>query len=309
MIAFVLSGGGNRGALEVGALQALFGHGIQPDLLVGTSAGAMNAAFIAADPSLVGALTLGGLWKSLRRRDVFPGNALTMAWRVLTGQDGLVSSDRLRDLVLRNLPPGVTRFGDLRVHLYTTAADLNTATLYLFGDDPSTLIVDAVMASAALPITFPPYVYHGAQLVDGGIVANVPIEIAMVKGATEIYAIDLGYSGEPAPDAHGVIAIAQRMLTTLIYQQLLDDLEEAAQDPAITLHHIRIPAFHGISMWDFGQAEAMIRAGKTITEEYLANPQPLTVALSEYLAAVRPPAPPLPGATVYRPGRRVRSSQ
>ncbi len=309
MIAFVLSGGGNRGALEVGALQALFAHGIQPDLLVGTSAGAMNAAFIAADPSLVGALTLGGLWKSLRRRDVFPGNALTMAWRVLTGQDGLVSSDRLRDLVLRNLPPGVTRFGDLRVHLYTTAADLNTATLYLFGDDPSTLIVDAVMASASLPITFPPYVYHGAQLVDGGIVANVPIEIAMVKGATEIYAIDLGYSGEPVPDAHGVVAIAQRMLTTLIYQQLLDDLEEAAQDPAITLHHIRIPAFHGISMWDFGQAEAMIQAGKAITEEYLANPQPLTVALSEYLAAVRPPAPALPGATVYRPGRRMRSSR
>jgi len=307
MIAFVLSGGGNRGALEVGALQALFARGIQPDLLVGTSAGAMNAAFIAADPGLVGALTLGGLWKALRRRDVFPGNALTMAWRVLTGQDGLVSSARLRDLVLRNLPPGVTRFGDLRVPLYTTAADLNTATLYLFGDDPSTLIVDAVMASASLPITFPPYVYHGAQLVDGGIVANVPIEIAVSKGATEIYAIDLGYSGEPVPDVHGVVAIAQRMLTTLVYQQLLDDLEEAAQDPCITLHHIRISAFHGISMWDFSQAEAMIQAGKTIAEGYLASPQPLTVALSEYLAAARPPAPVLPGATVYRPGRRMRS--
>lgn len=309
MIAFVLSGGGNRGALEVGALQALFGRGIQPDMLVGTSAGAMNAAFIAADPSLVGALTLGRLWKSLRRRDVFPGNALTMAWRVLTGQDGLVSSDRLRDLVLRNLPPGVVRFGDLRVRLYTTAADLNTATLYLFGDDPSTLIVDAVMASAALPITFPPYVYHGAQLVDGGIVANVPIEIAVSKGATEIYAIDLGYSGEPVPDAHGVFAIAQRMLTTLIYQQLLDDLQEAAEDPAITLHHIRIPSFHGISMWDFSRAEEMIRAGKEVTEAYLANPQPLTVARAEYMASVRGAAPALPGATVYRPKRRVRSSQ
>ncbi len=304
MIAFVLSGGGNRGALEVGALQALLEHGIVPDMLVGTSAGAMNAAFIAADPSVVGALTLGTLWKSLRRRDVFPGNALTMAWRVLTGQDGLVSSDRLRDLVLRNLPPGVACFGDLRVRLYTTAADLNTATLYLFGDDPSTLIVDAVMASASLPITFPPYVYHDAQLVDGGIVANVPIEIAMSKGATEIYAIDLGYSGEPVPDVHGVIAIAQRMLTSLIYQQLLDDIEEAAEDPSITLHHIRISAYHGISMWDFGHAEEMIRTGKGITEAYLANPQPLTVGVSEYLASVRPPAPALPGAVVYRPRRR-----
>lgn len=305
MIAFVLSGGGNRGALEVGALQALLGHGIRPDMLVGTSAGAMNAAFVAADPSLVGALTLGGLWKSLRRSDVFPGNPLTMAWRVLTGQDGLMSSARLRDLVVRNLPPGVTRFGDLRARLYTTAADLNTATLYLFGDDPTTLIVDAVMASASLPITFPPYVYHGAQLVDGGIVANVPIEIAMSKGAAEIYAIDLGYSGEPVPDAHGVFQIAQRMLTTLIYQQLLDDLAEAAEDESVTLHHIRIPAFHGISMWDFGHAEDMIRAGKEITEAYLANPQPLTVGFAEYAASVRKSAPALPGATVYRP-RRLR---
>lgn len=306
MIAFVLSGGGNRGALEVGALQALLERGIAPDILVGTSAGAMNAAFIAADPSLVGALTLGALWKSLRRRDVFPGNALTMAWRVLTGQDSLVSSDRLRDLVIRNLPPGVACFGDLRVRLYTTAADLNTATLYLFGDDPSTPIVDAVMASASLPITFPPYMYQGAQLVDGGIVANVPIEIAMARGATEIYAIDLGYSGEPVPDVQGVVAIAQRMLTTLIYQQLLNDLAEAAEDESVTLHHIRIPAFHGISMWDFGQAEAMIRAGEETAEAYLAHPQPLTVGVSEYLASARPPAPALPGATVYRPCRRGR---
>lgn len=305
MITFVLSGGGNRGALEVGALQALLGHGIQPDMLVGTSAGAMNAAFIAADPGLVGALTLGGLWKSLRRSDVFPGNPLTMAWRVLTGQDGLMSSARLRDLVLRNLPPDVTRFGDLRARLYTTAADLNTATLYLFGDDPTTLIVDAVMASASLPITFPPYVYHGAQLVDGGIVANVPIEIAMSKGATEIYAVDLGYSGEPVPNAHGVFQIAQRMLTTLIYQQLLDDLAEAAEDERVTLHHIRIPAFHGISMWDFGHAEDMIRVGKEVAETYLAHPQPLTVGFAEYAASVRKAAPALPGAAVYRPRRRA----
>jgi len=306
MIAFVLSGGGNRGALEVGALQALFGHGIQPDMLVGTSAGAMNAAFIAADPSPVGALTLGGLWKSLRRSDVFPGNPVTMAWRVLTKQDGLMSSARLRDLVIRNLPPGVTRFADLRVRLYTTAADLNTATLYLFGDDPSALIVDAVMASASLPVTFPPYVYHGAQLVDGGIVANVPIEIAMAKGATEIYAIDLGYSGEPVPEVHGLVDIIQHMLTTLIYQQLLDDLEEAAGNPAVALHHIRIPAFQGISMWDFGHAEEMIRAGKEITEAYLANPQPLTASFSALRAAAWSQARALPGATVYRARRRPR---
>lgn len=303
MIAFVLSGGGNRGPLEAGALQALFGHSIQPDMLVGTSAGAMNAAFIATDPSMVGALTLGQLWRSVRRKDVFPGNPLTMAWRVLTGKDSLISSANLLAFVLNNLPPGVKTFADLRARLYTTAADLKTATLYLFGDDPFALIVDAVMASAALPVTFPPYAYCGAQLVDGGIVANVPIEIAMEKGATEIYAIDLGYSGEPLPDARGVIGVAQRMLATLVYQQILDDLGEAAGDPTVALHHIRIPAFHGVSMWDFSQADEMIRVGKEVVEAYLSNPQPLDIGAAARLMAA--PAPPsLPGASVYVPKRR-----
>lgn len=304
MIAFVLSGGGNRGPLETGALQALFEHDIQPDILVGTSAGAMNAAFIATDPSLVGALTLGRLWQSIRRKDVFPGNPLTMAWRVLTGKVSLLSSANLCELVLTNLPPGVKTFADLRVPLYTTAADLKTATLYLFGDDPAARIVDAVMASAALPVTFPPHPYSGAQLVDGGIVANVPIEIAMEKGATEIYAIDLGYSGEPVADITKVIGVAQRMLATLIYQQLLDDLGEAAGNPAIVLHHIRISAFHGVSMWDFSQTEAMIREGKAITEAYLANPRPLDVLEAARLRAAQSLA--LPGASVYVPRRRRR---
>lgn len=128
-VAFVLSGGGNRGALEVGALQALFEHGIKPDILVGTSAGAMNAAFIATDPTLEGAYKLGELWKSIRREDVFPGNKLTMAWRLITGKDSLFPSDHLRRLVEKYIPPDKKRFGDLSVKLYITAANLNTATL------------------------------------------------------------------------------------------------------------------------------------------------------------------------------------
>ena len=303
MIAFVLSGGGNRGPLEVGALQALFSHDIQPDMLVGTSAGAMNATLIATDPSMVGALTLAQIWRSLRRKDVFPGNALTMAWRVLWGKDSLVPSDGLYNQVLNHLPPGVKTFGDLRVRLYLTAADLNTATLYLFGDDPSALLVDAVMSSAALPITLPPYDYQGYQLVDGGVVANVPIEIAMEKGATEIYAIDLGYSGEAVPDVHGVLPVGQRVLTTIMYQNLLDDLAEAAENPAVTLHHIRIPAFQGVSMWDFSQADAMIQKGREITEAYLSNPQPVTSRRQARTLAASP-APEIPGAVRYIPRRR-----
>ncbi len=273
-VAFVLSGGGNRGALEVGALQALFEHGIKPDILVGTSAGAMNAAFIATDPTLEGAYRLGELWKSIRREDVFPGNKFTMFWRLITGKDSLFPSDHLRRLVEKYIPPNKKRFGDLSIKLYITAANLNTATLYLFGDDPDALLVDAVMASAAQPVTFPPLEYNGWQFVDGGVVANVPIEVAIEKGAKEIYAIDVSYGGQVEPRVSGLVNIARRCITIMLYEHLLEDLEDAALNPEITLHHIKITAFAGLDPQDFSKTAEMIAEGKRIAEEYLRSPAP-----------------------------------
>ena len=275
MIAFVLSGGGNRGALEVGALQALFAYGIRPDLLVGTSAGAMNAAFLATDPTALGVDRLAGLWLKVRAKDVYPGGYLAPAWRLLTGKDSFYSGDALRRFVRRHMPPGVTTFADLKVPLYVTAADLRTRTLYLFGDDLAAPLLDAVRASAAIPTILPPIYADGQQLVDGGIVANVPISIALDKGAKTIYAINVGYSGEPTAPARGLLEIASRAIATMQYQNLLDDLERASYTPGITLHHIRISAFSDLSFRDFSRAADMIAEGRRITEEYLLNPRPV----------------------------------
>ncbi|MDW8102803.1 MAG: patatin-like phospholipase family protein [Anaerolineae bacterium] len=302
-IAFVLSGGGNRGALEVGALQALFEHGIKPDMLVGTSAGAMNAAFIATNPSTEGAYRLGDLWKSIRKEDIFPGNKFTMFWRLITGKDSLFPNDRLRRLVEKYIPPDKKRFGDLNVKLYITAANLNTATLYLFGEDPEALIADAVMASAAQPITFPPVEYNGWQFVDGGVVANVPIEVAIEKGAREIYAIDVSYGGQIEPKVHGLVNIGRRCITMMLYEHLLEDLEDAAANPEITLHHIKITAFSGLDPYDFSKTAEMIATGKRIAEEYLRSPVP------GYRPEIRPemviPTP--PGSRPWRRKRRKTS--
>src|SRR6266568_4412670 len=106
MIGLVLSGGGNRGALEAGALIALFEHGVKPDILVGTSAGAMNSAFLATDPTFEGARKLGDLWRSVKRDDVFPGSVLSYAWRFISGADSLSPNDNLRKFVTARLPAG-----------------------------------------------------------------------------------------------------------------------------------------------------------------------------------------------------------
>ncbi len=305
MIAFVLSGGGSRGALEAGALLALFERGIKTQILVGSSAGAMNAAFIATDPTLEGAQRLAALWRSVKQGDIFPGSALslslTAAWRFVCGYDGLFPGDRLRQMVERYLPEGVRHFSDItEVKLYLTAADLNWGILYLWGEKPQGEIVDAVMASAAHPAYFPPLLLAGHQLVDGAVIANVPISIAAAKGATEVYAINVGYAGQEMPHSRGVFNIVNRAISTMIYQQLLDDLRECAGK--VILHHVAFEGFASLPVWDLSKSGEMIEEGRRVMQEYLEKPvwERVTVPVPpEREGAPEPP----PGAVVWRGAR------
>lgn len=305
MIAIVLSGGGNRGAIEAGALQALFEHGIRPDILVGSSAGAMNAAFIATDPTPAGANRLADLWLNVQRQDIFRGNALTMALRLLLGRDSIFSRAALRRLVESHLPSGVSTFGDLpdKVKLYITAASLNTGLLYLYGEKPEASLLEAVLASSAHPVIFEPLEASGQQLVDGGVVSNVPIEIAIDKGAQEIYVINVGYGGEPRPKVTDIPGIISRTISAMMHQHLLDDLEAAEQAPGVTPHHIHIPAFQNTLMWDLSHSAEMIAEGYRVTTEYLENPQPARETLQQISIAAQA-VPPPEGASVYLPRRR-----
>ncbi len=278
MIAFALSGGGNRGPLQVGAMAVLFEHGIRPDFLVGTSAGAINAAYVAARGPDADMDELASLWHQARRDIVYPGNPLSIAWRVLIGADSLFPSYGMRQLIERNLPAGVRTFGDLRMPCYLTAVDLRTSRLYVFGDDPDAPLVDAIVASASVPGIHPPVDYRGLQLVDGGVVATVPASIAMDKGATTIYVINVGYGGEKREPVHGLVNVLKRTLDTFLAQSILDDIDRAAANPDVDLHHIHIPAFDDLPFYDFDHIDEMVEAGRQAAEAYLANPQPFVRA-------------------------------
>lgn len=290
MIAFVLSGGGNRGALEAGALIALFERGIQPDIVVGTSAGAMNAAFIATNPTMDGAKQLGDRWEKIQKETVFPGNYLTNAWRFITGADSLSPNDNLRHYVESQLPPGVRTFGDIKnVRLYTTTSNLNTTELYVFGDDPAALLLDAVLSSAAAPTLLPPIMFNGYQYVDGAVGADVPITIAADKGATEIYAIDVGLSAVPKNSIHGVVNIGQRAIALLIHRQLIDDLAEVGEDPSLKLHYLPIQSYPTIA--DFDHAKLFVAEGYRLMKDFLDGkpPSPLGMAAVNTVAESAPP--------------------
>ena len=273
MIAFVLSGGANRGPLEVGALQSLLLHEIRPDLVVGTSAGALNGVYYCYDPTWNGLQALAQVWIQTKRQEAFPGNALTMAWRVLTGKDSLVEGAPFRNTVQKYLPPAVKTFADLQIRFYAVTADILSAQTIIFGDDLTTPVLDPVTASASFPIVLPPVEVDGYQLTDGGATAVVPIEVALQRGATELYVIDLEPVVTKSEPVRGVLPIAMQTLTTALREQLIDDLRDAMKAGA-TVHHVNITSFADVDLFDFSQAAAMIEAGRIAMDAYLDAPRP-----------------------------------
>lgn len=299
MIAFVLSGGANRGPIEVGALQSLIAHSIQPDFVVGTSAGALNGAYFCAHPDAAGLEELARIWINSKREDAFPGNVLTWGWRVLFGSDGLVSNEALTKTVRKFLTRQNPRFSDLSVPLYVTTADLVTAQLIVYGDDKSAPLLEPVVASAAFPLVIDPVIVGDHQLTDGGVVAYAGIEVAVQRSATELYVIDLSPVIARSAPLHGIGNLGIQMLNTALREHLLDDLRDAAT-AGVTLHHINIPAFSEISLFDFSKAREMIDAGRTAMDAYLGAPVPNTIqsAMAKRAESLQPP----PGGRFMRWG-------
>jgi NTE family protein len=137
-IAFVLSGGANLGALEVGVLLVLLEHDIRPQILVGTSIGAINAAFFAPNPTLEGARSLEEMWREVSDKVFSQKDYVTAVWRFVRGKSSLYDSRKLRDLLESYFPEGIQKFSDIKaVELYITAVGLHTGELRVFGKDRS----------------------------------------------------------------------------------------------------------------------------------------------------------------------------
>jgi NTE family protein len=271
MIAFVLGGGGNLGVLKIGALMTLLEEGIYPEMLVGTSVGAINAAFMASDPSIYGVHELAEIWKHIKKENIYPGSPLNMAWHLATQQDSLCSRKNLAAFIQRHTPTGVRTFCDMKVPLYIVATDLLTGHRYLFGDDPDEHIVDALLASTSIPPVFSPWCYRGRLLVDGGVSENLPISVGVEKGATEIYALDILREG-PMDDGHwNVVEVATMSLMNLIAQQRNRDLSIYASYPGITLHYLPLYPFKSLAFDDFNHAEELIEIGREAARAYLID--------------------------------------
>ncbi|MFV2009828.1 MULTISPECIES: patatin-like phospholipase family protein [unclassified Micromonospora] len=191
-VAFVLGGGGVLGAVEVGMLRALFRSGIEPDLVVGTSIGAVNGALVAADPSEAVTLRLVRLWASPEASEVY-GDSMARQLRRFAARTHLHSPRPLRRLLEAELGD-TTTFADLAVPFHCCAASIERAAEHWFDAGP---VVPAVLASAAVPGLLPPAEIDGEHFVDGGIVNSIPIGKAVEAGAKRVFVLQVGRIERP----------------------------------------------------------------------------------------------------------------
>jgi NTE family protein len=219
--AFVLSGGASLGAIQVGMLHALFERGIAPEVIVGTSAGAINGAFIASrEPTVATAEELGEIWRGLRRGAVFPANPLTGFIGFIGRSDHLVPAGSLRRLIARHTE--VERLEDMPVPLHVVVTDVLSGEELRLSHGPA---VDAVLASAAIPGVFAPVEVEGRRLTDGGVSDNTPISHAIELGADEIYVMPTGYACALHNPPGGALAMLLHATSLLIQQRLHLEIE------------------------------------------------------------------------------------
>lgn len=264
-VAFVFSGGASLGAAQAGMLQALYEEGICPDLLVGTSAGAINAAFVASRPTTVQtARDLQQLWRGVRRCQIFPTNPLSAGLGMFGLRDHSVSSGSLRRLLARHIE--MERLEDASVGLHVLAADLMNGEEALLSNGPA---IDAVLASAAIPGVFPGVRCGSRVLVDGGIVNNVPISHAVELGADQVYVLMAVGTGALRRTPRTAVGSAIAAVSHAITRRFAEDVARYAD--VVDLKILQAPRVEDIMPTDFRHADELIAHGLRAARTSLAR--------------------------------------
>ena len=191
-VAYVLGGGGHLGAYEVGMLRALRDAGVTPDLVVGTSIGAVNGALVAADPVGHAIEALTGLWLGVSDAELFGESVLGRLGRLARTRTHVHSNQPLRAMLDAALP--VQRIEELAVPFQCVAASIERASEHWFTSGP---ITEAVLASAAVPGLLPAVEIGGEHFLDGGLVHSIPVGRAVELGARTVFVLHVGRVDQP----------------------------------------------------------------------------------------------------------------
>jgi NTE family protein len=265
--AFVLGGGGVLGAAEVGMLQALFERGVRPDLIVGSSVGAINGALVAADPGPGAVQRLRAVWEELASRQVFAGSVLSRVGTLVRTRTHLHPRAPLRDLLEAHLP--VHTFAELQIPFQCVAASIERAAEHWFTDGA---LVDAVLASCAVPGLLPPVELDGEHYLDGGLVHSIPVGRAVALGAGTVHVLHVGRIDRPLRAPTRPWEVAQVAFEIARRHRFAGDL--AALPPGVTVHVLPAgdpepPGAANLRYRDFSGVPARIEQAYLATRDHL----------------------------------------
>lgn len=249
-LALVLTGGGSKGALHVGMYRAACELGLEPDLIVGVSVGALNGAFIAAG---VGPRALEEGWKEIRRGDLFRFN-WPLLWRGLSAE-ALFRASPFRHFLEERLPVG--RFEELGTPLHVVSTHLSGGTACAWNEGD---LAEAVLASCSVPGLLPPvYAHGGVAHVDGSLGDNLPVDRARAAGADRIVAMTTRTCDRCAPQRFRIGDVLGRAFSIAADCTLRQRAEELHGAPDLLLMQPELG--EEIYALDFSHSERLVRAG------------------------------------------------
>jgi NTE family protein len=269
--AFVLGGGGGPlGAHEVGMLRALVERGIVPDLVLGTSVGAINGVAIAADPTVAGVERLTETWSAIDSSTVFAGSVLVRLATLARTRTHLHDGEALRALLAQAIP--VERIEDLAVPFQCVAASIERACEHWFIEGP---VVDAVLASSSVPGLLPPVLVGGEHFIDGGIVNSIPVRRAVELGAKRIFVLHVGRLDRPLEPPRWPWEVAMVAFEIARRHRFVGDLASLPPDVEVhvlTTGQVDPPRYSDLSQYryrDASQVADRIAAAREASARYL----------------------------------------
>lgn len=262
-LAFVLPGGGALGSYQVGVLRALTEAGVQPDLLIGVSAGSVNAALFAWNSGLDGIARVEAIWRTIRRRDLMRLHPGHMAMAFAGRHPSFLENRHGHAFLRRHLGNRAVEHSPVPLVLVATDLSTGEAVALTHGDAAT-----AVLASTAFPGVYPPIELDGRTLVDGGVVADVPLDLALAHGAAS--ALVLGVPPvEPGPPPRRAIDILLRASSLGVEAHGRTMLRRPP--PGLHVHVLPAPP-SSLTTFSVGRSADMIELGHTTASQWLAEP-------------------------------------
>lgn len=261
-VAFVLSGGGNLGAVQVGMLRALLEHDIYPDLIVGCSVGAINGAAFADNPTLAGVDRLDKVWRNVEGKNLMPRNWLPNAVALARRGEAIHESDGLRRMLEEAI--GGRQFRDLTVPFECVATDIKDVREVWFNQGP---LLEAILASSAMPALYPAVEINGTRYLDGAIVNDVPMSRAVELGASTLYVLQVGSFSRPRAEPRRPLDVAVQAYWIARHHRFKRDLD--AMPPEVDLHLLPHGQPPVMRYNDFTRTAELIAAAYEASTDYL----------------------------------------